>query len=63
MTNELKSKQGGLSIWNLQGYQRNIIWNFQGLIKKEVEFLRLIKKKQCGVSRGLCFWPWNFQEI
>ena len=55
MTNELKSKQGGLSIWNLQGYQRNSIWNFQGLIKNEVEFLRLIKKKQCGVSRGLCF--------
>ena len=53
-----KSKQGGggLRIWNFKGYQINSKWNFQGLIKKEVEFPRVTKKKECGISRGLCFW-------
>ena len=31
-------------------YQRNSMWNFQGLIKKEVEFPRVTKKKM-----------WDFQ--
>ena len=52
---------GGLRIWNFQGYQRNSMCNFGGLIKIEVEFPRVTKK--CGISRGLCFWPWNFQGI
>ena len=40
-----KSKQGGLKIWNLQGYQRSGMWNFQGLIKSKVGFPRVTKKK------------------
>ena len=34
---------------------------FSGLIKKEVE-LGVIKKKLCGVFRGLRSLPYNFQE-
>ena len=37
-------------------------WNFQGLIKNEMEFSKVTKKK-CGISRGLGFWPWSFQGI
>ena len=50
---------------NFQGgrvYQRNSKWNLQGLIKKEVEFPGMIKKKLCGVFRGLGFLLQNFQE-
>ena len=36
---------GGLRIWNFQWYQRNSMWNFQGLIKNKVEFPRVTKKK------------------
>ena len=54
---------GGLRIWNFQGYQRNRMWNFQGLYKNKVEFSKVAKKKQCGISRGLSFWPWDFQGI
>ena len=39
-----KSKQEGLLTWNFQGYWRTM-WNFQRLIKREVEFPGLIKKK------------------
>ena len=39
------------------GDQRNSMWNFQGLIKNEVEFPKVTKKKLCGISRGLCFRP------
>ena len=35
---------GGLRIWNFQGYQRNSMCNFGGLIKIEVEFPRVTKK-------------------
>ena len=31
-----KNLNGGLRIWNFQGYQRNSMWNFQELIKDEV---------------------------
>ena len=52
-----------LRVWNFQeGYQRNSMWNFQRLIKNKVEFPRVIRKKLRGISKGLCFWPWNFQE-
>ena len=37
--------------------------NFPGLIKNEVEFPRATKKKQCGISGGLCFWHWNFEGM
>ena len=41
-----KIQTGELRIWNFQGYQRNSLWNFQGLlIKNEVEFPRATKKK------------------
>ena len=33
-----KKSRRGLRIWHFQGCQRNSTWNFQGLIKKEVEF-------------------------
>ena len=39
------------------------MWNFQGLIKNEEEIRRVTKKKQCGISRRLELWPWNFREI
>ena len=58
-----KIQTGGLRIWNFKGYQINSTWNFQGLIKKEVEFPSVTKKKECGISRGLCFWLWNVQRI
>ena len=35
--------EGGLRIWNFQGYQRNSMWNFQ----------KLIKKQSSGISRGV----------
>ena len=34
-----------------------------GVNEKQVEFLWVIKKKLCGISMGLGFWPWNFQEV
>ena len=37
-------------------------WNFQGLIKKEMEFLRLIMKKPCCISRGLGFWGFDISK-
>ena len=37
--------EGGLRIWNFLGYQRNSMWNFQELIKNELEFPRVTKKK------------------
>ena len=40
-----KTKQGELRIWNFQGYQRNSLWIFQGLIKNEVELSKATKKK------------------
>ena len=53
---------GGLRIWKFQRFQINSVCNFQGLIKNKVEFPRVAKKK-CGISRGLCFCPWNFQVM
>ena len=38
-------------------------WKFQGLIKKEVELPGEFKKKSCGISMSLGFWPWNFQSL
>ena len=38
---------------NFQGGVSKSKWNFQGLIKKEVEFPGVIKKKICKVFRGL----------
>ena len=46
-----KSKQGGLRIWNFQGYQKNSMCNFQGLIKNEVEFPRIFVFG-LGISKG-----------
>ena len=49
--------------WNFQGYWRNTMWKFKGSIKKEVEFLGVLKKYSCGVPMGLGFWPYNFQGV
>ena len=51
-----KNPYGGLRIWNFQGYQRNGMWNFHGLIKNEVDFPRRVTKKKCGISWGLCLF-------
>ena len=40
-----KIQTGGLWIWNFQGYQRNSMSNFQGLVKNEAEFPRVTRKK------------------
>ena len=42
---EKKKRTRGLKIWNFKGYQRNSMGNYQGLIKNEVEFPRVAKKK------------------
>ena len=34
-----------------------------GYFRKDVEILGFIKKKSCGISMGLSFWPWNFQVV
>ena len=33
---------------------------FQEFIKNNMEFPEVIKKKTCGISRGLGFRPYNF---
>ena len=38
-------REGGLRIWDFRGYQRKSMWNFLGLIKSEVEFPGVTKKK------------------
>ena len=48
-----KIRTGGLRICNFQGYERNSMWNFQGLIKNEVEFQRVGKKNNME-------FPWVF---
>ena len=40
-----KIQAGGIEDMDLQGYQRNSMFNFRGLIKNEVEFPRATKKK------------------
>ena len=63
---------GGLRIWNFQRYQRNSMWNFQGLIKNEVEFPRVIKSNVefpgvfvfgLGISKGSNTILWNIQGL
>ena len=40
------------------------MWNFQrSIIKKEVEFQGVIKKKSCRISVGSGFWPLNFVKF
>ena len=50
-----------MSTWT--GCYKVIIGLFEGLIKNEVEFWRVIKKSYCGISMGLWFWPYIFQRI
>ena len=40
-----KNLNRGVEDMGFQGYQRNSMWNFQGLIKDVVELPRVIKKK------------------
>ena len=44
---------GGVRIWNFQEYGRNCKWNFQGLIKNNVEFPGVIIKKNNVESPGV----------
>ena len=39
-----KKKTGDWGLWNFQMYQRNSMWNFQGLIKKKWNFQRWPRK-------------------
>ena len=50
-----EKKHSWLLIWGLKGYCRNSNWVFRELIKSNVEFPGMIKKKSCGISRGLGF--------
>ena len=43
--------------------EKKSLWKLWGSIKKEVEFPGVFKKKSCGNSMGLAFWPWNFQGV
>ena len=38
------------------------MWKFQGLIKNEVKFPGMAKKKSCGISRGSWFLALEFQR-
>ena len=38
------------------------MWKFQGLIKNEVKFPGMTKKKSCGISRGSWFLALEFQR-
>ena len=51
-----KKLRGDFEDMEFPGYQRNNMWNFQGLIKNEVEFPKVTKKKSSEISRGLGFW-------
>ena len=54
-----KKTNSGLRICSFLGYWRNNKWNFQWLITNNVGFPGVIKKKSCGISRGLGFRPEN----
>ena len=55
---------GSLGIWNFQRYQRNSMWNFPGLVKNEMEFPRVIKKKIYTVEfPGILVFGLNFRAI
>ena len=53
-----KKKTRGVEDMEFPGVlkKHNSKWNFQGLIENNVKFLGVaIKKKSCGISRGLSF--------
>ena len=58
--------RGGLvlRIWNLQGYQRNSMWDFLGLTKNEVEFPKGDHEKIMWNFQGSLFLalPWNLSN-
>ena len=51
----------GLMTWNYQGIKKTECRNSGAQWK--VEFPRVMKKKSCGMSMGLGFWPWKFQWV
>ena len=56
-----KIEQGGLRIWNFQGYQRNSMWNFHGWpIKNYVQFPGVLVFG-LGISKGYNAILHNFQ--
>ena len=48
--------------YEFPGFLKNSKWHFQGFIKSIEVFPRVIKKKSCGISRGLCFWRLKLQR-
>ena len=54
-----KSQHGGgwLRIYNFQGYSRNSMQNFQGLIKNNMDLQVRPRKIHYEISRGFGFWP------
>ena len=74
-----KIQTGRLRIWKFQRYQRNSMWNFQGLIENEVEFWSVTKKNNveflgffvfgygisnfCGISRGGALFCLEFPAV
>ena len=52
-----KKSRWGFRIWNFQGCQRNSTWNFQGLIKKEVEFpIKKVYVSSNPLTLSVCVW-------
>ena len=64
---------GELRIWNFQRYQRNSMWNFQGLIKNKMEYPKCDQEKimwkfqgsvfGIGISKGSNTILWNIQGL
>ena len=46
---------GELRIWNFQRYQRNSMWNFQGLIKNKMEYPKCDQEKIMWKFQGSVF--------
>ena len=60
--NAEQTQTGGLRTWNFQEHQRNCKWNFQGLIKNEVEFPRVFVFG-LGIYKGSNTILWNIQGL
>ena len=52
-----KNRVGDVEDMEFPRVLRNSKWNFQGLIKNNMELPGVIKKKSCEISRGLEFRP------
>ena len=48
-----KTKEGRLRPWNFQGYRRNTMWNFQGLIKERTVSRVYQEKNEADIPGAL----------